>query len=80
MPRLAVGTVAYVRFHGADEKYRGGYPDSALRIWWSWMEEQVMRGKDLYVYFNNDFEAQAVQDALRLTKKAGLNFGAESLV
>jgi len=69
VPRVATGTLAYVRFHGAEEKYRGGYTESTLRSWRRWMEQQVRAGKDLYVYFNNDAEAHAPRDALRLKRK-----------
>jgi uncharacterized protein YecE (DUF72 family) len=70
VPRLAVGPIAYVRLHGAKEMYRGGYPEPTLRSWSRWMEQQVRAGKDLYVYFNNDAEAHATRDALRLKQKA----------
>ncbi|HZS08747.1 MAG TPA: DUF72 domain-containing protein [Blastocatellia bacterium] len=66
VPRQAIGPAAYVRFHGAAEKYRGSYPEPTLRGWWDWMREQVNDGKDLYVFFNNDAEAHAARDAQRL--------------
>lgn len=72
VPRRAVGPIAYVRLHGVGGLYQGSYPTSMLRSWWQWMEEQVKSGKDLYVYFNNDAEAHAVSDALRLRQMAGL--------
>jgi uncharacterized protein YecE (DUF72 family) len=72
VPRRAAGPIAYVRLHGAGGLYQGSYPTSTLRSWWKWMEEQVRSGKDLYVYFNNDAEAHAVYDALRLRQMAGL--------
>ena len=72
VPRRALGRIAYVRLHGAAGKYQGGYPEAVLRKWWGWMEQQIMAGKDVYVYFNNDAEAHAVRDALRLKKMAGL--------
>jgi uncharacterized protein YecE (DUF72 family) len=34
------------------------------------MEQEVRAGKDLYVYFNNDAEAYAPRDAMRLKQKA----------
>jgi uncharacterized protein YecE (DUF72 family) len=71
--RLAIGPLAYVRFHGTGEKYRGSYSEPTLRSWWRWMEEQVRKGKELYVYFNNDAEAHAPHDALLLKQKAGSN-------
>jgi uncharacterized protein YecE (DUF72 family) len=69
VPRLVTGPLAYVRFHGALEKYRDGYPEPTLRSWGKWMEKQLRDGKDLYVYFNNDAEAHAPHDALRLKQK-----------
>ncbi|MBO0860514.1 MAG: DUF72 domain-containing protein [Chloracidobacterium sp.] len=69
VPRLAIGPIAYVRFHGATAKYRGGYPGPTLRSWGRWMEQQLRSGKNLYVYFNNDTEAHAPHDALKLIQK-----------
>jgi uncharacterized protein YecE (DUF72 family) len=68
VPRLAVGPLAYVRLHGAEDKYRGRYPQSVMRTWSKWMELQLRTGRDLYVYFNNDSEAHAPHDALRLRR------------
>ncbi|MBO0798381.1 MAG: DUF72 domain-containing protein, partial [Blastocatellia bacterium] len=70
VPRRAVGPIAYVRFHGAGSTYGGSYSETVLRGWWNWMEKQIRAGKGLYVYFNNDVEAQAVRDAQRLKRKA----------
>lgn len=70
VPRRAVGPIAYVRLHGPTGGYSGGYSEPALRGWWKWMEQQLGDGKELYVYFNNDAEAKAVRDALRLKRKA----------
>ncbi len=75
VPRRAVGPIAYVRFHGAEGIYCGQYSKSALSRWWNWMEKQVHSGRDLYVYFNNDAEAQAVRDALQLKQMAGCKNG-----
>lgn len=73
VPRRAVGPIAYVRFHGAGSVYGGSYSGPALRSWWNWMEKQIRGGKELYVYFNNDVEAQAVRDAQRLKRMAGIS-------
>jgi uncharacterized protein YecE (DUF72 family) len=73
VPRRTVGAVTYVRFHGTGKKYQGSYREPMLRGWGNWMEKQVRRGKDLYVYFNNDAEGHAVRDAQRLMQKVGLN-------
>jgi uncharacterized protein YecE (DUF72 family) len=65
-PRWAVGPVAYARFHGGLGKYYGRYPDEALLGWTDWMIEQAAAGRDVWAYFNNDAEAQAIDDALTL--------------
>jgi len=64
--RIAVGPVAYVRFHGAAGKYWGRYPDAALLSWTDWMVEQARAGRPVWAYFNNDTHAHAIQDAQTL--------------
>lgn len=73
VPKIAMGPIAYVRFHGAQGTYQGSYTDQQLRSWWGWMEKELRGGRGLYVYFNNDAEASAVRDALRLKKRAGID-------
>jgi uncharacterized protein YecE (DUF72 family) len=77
VPRKVVGPAAYIRFHGAERKYRGQYPRRQLQSWWHWMEQQLEQGKDVYVYFNNDVDAHAISDALFLKKTAARRLGRE---
>ncbi|MDX3901841.1 MAG: DUF72 domain-containing protein [Sphingobium sp.] len=70
-PRMALGPAAYVRFHGSGGKYRGRYPDSRLRDWAGWMRDQADAERTVWAYFNNDIEAQAVEDAARLKAMVG---------
>jgi uncharacterized protein YecE (DUF72 family) len=72
VPRRAEGPIAYVRLHGTEGRYRGGYQEPALRSWLGWIREQSRGGREVYVYFNNDIDAQAVRDARRLKRQAGL--------
>ena len=65
-PRLAMGPVAYVRFHGGTGKYHGRYPDARLLEWTDWVVAQVRDGRPVWAYFNNDPEAHAIQDAQTL--------------
>ncbi|MEJ5095147.1 MULTISPECIES: DUF72 domain-containing protein [Sphingomonas] len=65
-PDLAVGLVAYVRFHGGEGKYWGRYSDEALLRWTDWMMAQAGAGREVWAYFNNDAEAHAIHDALTL--------------
>lgn len=66
VPRWASGKTAYVRFHGGTGKYRGRYQDSVLQGWADWMLEQAGQKRSVWAYFNNDYDADAVQDALTL--------------
>jgi uncharacterized protein YecE (DUF72 family) len=72
VPRRAEGPVAYVRFHGTEGTYRGGYAYPTLRKWLDWMRGQSEEGRQVYVYFNNDIDAQAIRDARLLKQKAGI--------
>lgn len=64
----ATADFVYVRLHGPspDFMYAGSYSEDSL-LWWSeriW--EWRAHNRDVYVYFNNDGEANAVRNALRL--------------
>ena len=69
-PRKSVGPITYLRFHGAQEKYQGGYPRSTLQEWADWIREHSGKehSGDVYVYFNNDAMAHAVYDAMQLKR------------
>ncbi|HWP35059.1 MAG TPA: DUF72 domain-containing protein [Thermodesulfobacteriota bacterium] len=69
MPRWTTGPLAYVRFHGAREEVRRGYPDRVLDEWAAWLEAQRRAGREVYAYFNNDAEGHAVRDARRLRER-----------
>jgi uncharacterized protein YecE (DUF72 family) len=64
--RREVGPFVYVRFHGAGERYGGGYGARALGPWARWLLERASDGHDVYAYFNNDREAHAPRDAAQL--------------
>ncbi|HEY6461619.1 MAG TPA: DUF72 domain-containing protein [Polyangiaceae bacterium] len=61
----------YVRLHGAKELYVSGYGPKALDEWAgriaSW------RGRDVYVYFDNDVRVRAPYDAMNLAARLGQN-------
>ena len=58
----------YVRMHGPDHDhlYAGSYPDADLTWWADRTREWSQAGKDVYVYFNNDGNANAVRNARTL--------------
>ena len=58
----------YVRFHGTEGKYRGGYSDLVLRRWARRLRNALARGHDVYAYFNNDLGGTAVENARTLIR------------
>ena len=64
----ATAPVVYVRFHGPDAHhlYAGSYPDADLAWWAERIREWDRAGHEVYAYFNNDGEGNAVRDARRL--------------
>jgi uncharacterized protein YecE (DUF72 family) len=58
-PRLATADFVYVRLHGRRPGYKGDYTRRALAPWAAWIREQLRRGRDAYVYFDNTAEGDA---------------------
>ena len=61
----ATAPFVYVRMHGSnrDHLYAGSYSDGDLAWWNERIEEWNAMGKDIFVYFNNDGEGNAVRNA-----------------
>lgn len=53
----------YIRLHGSQVLYGSKYTEDELRIWATRIRNW---GKDIFVYFDNDYRGYAVQNALRL--------------
>lgn len=68
-PVVSVGPACYIRFHGTTSLYGGKYPLAGLRKWVKFIKKCMSENKDVYAYFNNDAEANAPKDALRLIKE-----------
>jgi uncharacterized protein YecE (DUF72 family) len=65
----------YLRFHGPaalERKYWGRYGPDRLRPWADRIVDCLAAGHDVYAYFNNDHEANAVADATWLREDLGL--------
>jgi uncharacterized protein YecE (DUF72 family) len=64
----ATGDVVYVRLHGPDDQhlYAGSYPDEAMAWWADRIAEWLAQGRDVYAYFNNDADANAIRNATTL--------------
>lgn len=59
-------SLAYVRLHGARRLYEGAYTGAELDAWADRCRAWAAQGAEVYVYFDNDRDAQAPRDALRL--------------
>ena len=68
----ATADFVYVRLHGPDhgQLYAGSYSDRDLRWWADRLREWDVGGRDVYAYFNNDGEGNAVRNAWRLRELA----------
>lgn len=66
----ATSAAVYVRLHGPDENwlYGGSYSDDSLRWWADRIHEWVGQGRDVYAYFNNDGDGNAVRNARTLIR------------
>jgi uncharacterized protein YecE (DUF72 family) len=59
----------YIRLHGPKErKYQGSYSDAQLSEWANRIEGWSRKLEAIYVYFDNDDSAYAVQNALTLKR------------
>jgi uncharacterized protein YecE (DUF72 family) len=63
----------YVRLHGPTQfKYQGSYSDTQLREWAARIRTWKRSLKAVYVYFDNDDSAYAVENAKRLRELTGI--------
>lgn len=65
-PLKITADFSYLRLHGPGEKYQGNYSDSDLKEWASRIRTWRRTLKAVYVYFDNDQNGYAVENALRL--------------
>jgi uncharacterized protein YecE (DUF72 family) len=61
----------YVRLHGHERLYGGGYPPAVLRGWAARVRAWNHGGEDVYVYFDNDSDGRAPFDAMALAELVG---------
>lgn len=56
----------YIRLHGPSGKYQGNYTRAALKKWAGLCLSWQKKGKDVYVYFDNDQKGYAAANAMTL--------------
>jgi uncharacterized protein YecE (DUF72 family) len=75
LPRVlrATAPFVHVRLHGPDHHhiYAGSYSDNDLRWWADRVGEWQDMGREVFVYFKNDGEGNAVRNALTLKRMVG---------
>ena len=66
----ATADFVYLRMHGPDQHhlYAGSYADADLTWWADRIREWDLAGLDVFVYFNNDGNANAAGDAGTLSR------------
>ncbi len=69
-PEVVTADFIYIRLHGPMETpYWGSYEEDDLKNYTKKIKRWSKEGKDVYCYFDNDHEANAPKDALRLIDK-----------
>ena len=61
----------YVRFHGLAGGAAHDYTRRELKPWAEFIEREASRGRNIYVYFNNDVNVRAPDNAKMLMKMIG---------
>jgi uncharacterized protein YecE (DUF72 family) len=56
----------YIRFHGREKLYAFDYPEWELKEYAAKIDSWLKKGKEVWAFFNNDFEGYAVKNAQKL--------------
>jgi uncharacterized protein YecE (DUF72 family) len=56
----------YIRFHGGKILYGSKYSEKELKTWAERIKNWQKQNMDVYVYFNNDYEGYAIENAKQL--------------
>jgi len=70
-PLEVTAPFTFVRFHYGTRGRRGNYSETELREWAAKLRD-LATGADVWAYFNNDWEAFAIRNGLRLKRLLGL--------
>ncbi len=70
-PVVVTADFAYFRFHGSTSLYSSCYSDAELEEWARKIAALSQNLTSVYIYFNNDAEAFAIQNAQDLAPKLG---------
>jgi len=65
-PIVSTTKFTYIRFHGSHGLYSSSYSEEELKSWTRKIKHLAKGLESVYIYFNNDAEAFAVQNAFTL--------------
>jgi uncharacterized protein YecE (DUF72 family) len=65
--RRVTSDLVYVRFHGLSGGFAHSYTAAELRPWASFLRKACEEGRSVLVYFNNDADGRAPEDAVKLS-------------
>ena len=69
VPRVVTSDTIYIRFHGPTGRYQGNYSKFALRDRAKWIKDNLKGKKAVFCYFNNDYNAYAINNAKTLKEQ-----------
>jgi uncharacterized protein YecE (DUF72 family) len=69
--RVTTAQFTYIRMHRGGEP-RGGFTGDELQTWAAQVRGLSEAGKEVFVYFNNDWEGFAIRDAIALEQLLGV--------
>lgn len=72
-PEEPTADFAYIRFHGAGQRYGGNYSNEALTQWAEKIQSWKPRLNKIYAYFNNDAQGYALYNARSLREMLGFD-------
>ena len=70
-PGVPTAGFVYLRFHGPGQMFSSLYTKEDLEPWAKRIVKWLAGGRDVYAYFNNDFEGHALTNARELRKLVG---------
>ena len=71
MDLTVTSEIVYIRFHGLENGAAHDYTRSELQPWARHIRQQAEQGKRVFVYFNNDVNVRAPDNAKLLMTMVG---------